>query len=113
MSQDVQRIPLMKRTNDQIIDNMLFTNNVKTFLDRCQPTYGNVLKNEMRQSANDPEFIGHGRLPDGTAIRIEGVTKVGSNGKTTMPFRVVVIPPNIYDGKEQGTTMVVNNPSFF
>jgi hypothetical protein len=113
MLQNVEKIPLMKRVIDVIINNMMFTNNVKTFLDRCQPSYGNILKNEMRRTTNDPEFIGHGRLPDGTAVRIEGVTKVGTNGKTTMPFRIVVIPPTIYDGKETGTTIEVNNPSFF
>lgn len=92
---------LMHRTQEDIIDEMGFTESTAKFLANCQPSYGNLIYNEKRRSENDAEIIGFARLPDGTAIRIEGVSKKDGE-KVRLPIRVVTVPPTLFNGKEVG-----------
>jgi len=108
----MNKTALMRKTIDQLLSGILMNSNTKTFLEKCQPSYGNILKNEKRESEEDPEFVGFARLPDGTAVRIEGITKTTAKA-AIMPIRIVTLPPSMFDGKSKGTNISVDNPSFF
>ena len=92
----IKSIPLMGRSSEQIIETLAFTKATAEFLDKCQPGVGNVLKNLKKESDCDPDFVGFARLPNGTALRIEGVKKESKNGVPMLSLKVVEIPENIY-----------------
>jgi hypothetical protein len=76
-----------------------FTQSSKSFLDRAQPSYGNILRNTKKSGAGDPDFVGYAKLDDGTAVRIEGVGKTNNSGDKLMPIRIFKIPITMYDDK--------------
>jgi len=87
----------MGRTLEQILKYMPFNNYSKSFLDKCQPGVGNMLVNNRKQSPQDPDYVGYGRLEDGQAVRIEGVGKTSQKGAQMLSFKIVKIPGNVYD----------------
>jgi hypothetical protein len=111
---DLSVIALMKRTTDQIIGGVResFTEKTRAFLERAQPGYGNLLKNNRRRTSNDPEILGFARLEDGTAVVIQGISKQTQNG-TTLPIRIVKLPVDLFDGKAEPTTIDLEPTSFF
>lgn len=101
MAEKLSEVPLMKRSPRQITDNIFVTEKFTEFLDNCEPGFGNVFKNNKRETDNDPEFIGHGKLNDGTPVRIEGISKDTASGVKIMPVRIIEIPHEIYERKEK------------
>lgn len=88
--------PLMKRKATDIVQDVKITENVESFLDKCSPSYGNIVRNKITEES---EFVGYARLEDGTPVKILGMTKEGKNNETLMPIRIVMISPDDYNNK--------------
>jgi len=95
--QQIHSLPFLRRTAKQILKVMGFSDRTKTFLDDCGPASGLLMPNNYKKSEHDADFIGHGRLEDGTAVRIEGQSTVSKKGMKLLQVRIVKIPNEIYE----------------
>ena len=89
---------LMKKSVAELVNKLResFTPKTKEFLDRAQPSYGNILRNTKKSNSDEPDVVGFAKLDDGTTIRIEGVYKENDKGKY-IPVRVYKVPITMYD----------------
>ena len=102
---------MMKLTIDELVRRLrsIFTEETKGFLDRAQPSYGNILKNTRKGgSPSEPDIVGYAKLDDGTAVRIEGMYKVSAKGNKYMPIRIYKVPLSMYN--DNGTMAVESDP---
>lgn len=89
--------PLMKRKSADIVNDVQITDNVESFLDKCSPSYGNIIRNRFDEES---EFVGYARLEDGTPVKILGITKEGEKD-SSMPIRIVRIPKEDYNNQPE------------
>jgi len=85
---------LSRKTAETLQKEISPSQKLKDFLNYCDDSYGNIF--ELKEKTKDgTEFLGHGRLDDGTPIRIIGYLKKTANGSNTMPIRIVRVPESI------------------
>ena len=106
---EIHFIPFLKRTVGQILKIMGFNDKVKNFLDDCGPASALMMPNNFKKTEHDPDFIGHGRLDDGTAIRLEGVSTYSKKGNKLLQLKIVRIPKDIYDNNMFSVAMDYKN----
>jgi hypothetical protein len=109
IQKEIHHTPFLKRTVGQILKIMGFNERVKNFLDDCGPASALMMPNNYKKTEHDPDFIGHGRLDDGTAIRLEGVSTLSKKGNKLLQLKIVRIPNDIYDNKMFNVTMDYKN----
>lgn len=92
---------MMKKSISELVNKLreTFTPQTKAFLDRAQPSYGNILKNTKKSSPYEPDVVGFAKLDDGTAVRIEGIYKENGQGQKYIPIRIFKVPITLYDDK--------------
>ena len=102
---------MKQEEKDQVLENLVITDNTKSFIGKMKPNYGNLIKNAKKKKHEDPDFVGYARLANGIVVAIEGNVKTAEGRPPSMPLKIVEIPGKMIGEEDSFTAEIPNYQS--
>lgn len=93
----------------EILESLVITEKTKSFINSMNLNYGNIIKNSQKKTEAEPDFVGWGRLSNGTVIHISGSVRITETGKMSLPLSLIEVPIEMI-GEEE--TIEVHIPKY-